>query len=147
MGLVLNKSLEMDVGGLWKFLDASESSPHRSVRFGGPVSGPIIALHDHVECAEVAAASGIYVAAHLDKLKQLVSSEDGEVRIVVGQVHWKVGQLEQEMAQGLWLPLPATPKIVFGNPDEMWQQSMREVGNRYISLLTHATPPSNIHWN
>lgn len=147
MGLVLNKSLDIDVGGLLKFLEASDNSHHRSVCFGGPVSGPIIALHNHAECAEVAAASGVYVAAHLDKLKQLVSSDDGEVRILVGQVHWKVGQLEQEMSQGLWLPLPATPKIVFANPEDMWQQSMRELGNRYISLLTHATPPADVHSN
>ncbi len=147
MGLVLNKSLEMDVGSLWQYLEATDNAQHRSVSFGGPASGPILALHNHAECAEVAAASGIYVAAHLDKLKQLVSAAEGEVRIIVGQVHWKVGQLEHEMAQGMWLPIPATPKIVFANPQEMWRQSMREVGNRYMSILTGATAPADVRFN
>ena len=147
MGLVLNKSLDAEVGGLWKFLNASPDANHPSVRFGGPVSGPILALHNQAQCAEASAAAGVYVAAHLDKLQQLVSADEGEVRIVVGQAVWKSGQLEQEIAEGAWLPIPATPKIVFANVDEMWRQSMREVGNRYVAALAGAQAPSDVRWN
>ncbi len=146
LGLVLNKSLDVEVGGLSKFLQASHNLQH-SVRFGGPNSGPILALHNHKECAEASAAAGVYIAAHVDKLQQLLSTDDGEVRILVGQVIWKVGQLEEEIAQGLWLPLPATPKIVFARADEMWQESMREVGNRYVSMITNTVAPADIRCN
>lgn len=147
VGLVLNKSLDMPGDQLWKFLNAPEHAQHHSVCFGGPISGPILALHNHEECAEVAAASGVYIAAHLDKLQQLVSTDDGEVRIVVGQVLWKGGQLEHELSEGMWLPLPATPKLVFASADEMWLQSMREVGNNYLTMITGAKPTANVQWN
>lgn len=146
MGIVLNKSLDIEVGGLSKFLQASENLQH-SVRFGGPNSGPILALHNHKDCAEASAAAGVYIAAHLDKLQRLLSSDDGEVRILVGQVLWKAGELEAEIAQGMWLPLPATPKIVFARADEMWRESMRELGNHYVAMLTGSTPPADVRWN
>lgn len=72
VGLVLNKSLDIEIEPLWKFLNAAEGGHHPSVCFGGPVSGPILALHNQKECAEASAASGVYIAAHLDKLQQLV---------------------------------------------------------------------------
>lgn len=146
VGLVLNKSLDIEIEPLWKFLNG-EKAHHPSVCFGGPISGPILALHDHEECAEASAATGVYIAAHLDKLQRLVSAEAGEVRIVVGQVLWQGGQLEQELAQGMWLPLPATPKIVFARADEMWRQSMREIGNQYVSIITKSLPPADVRWN
>ncbi len=141
MGLVLNKSIDFEVGGLWKFLKAPEQKPHRVVRFGGPMSGPILALHNQEQWAEVCAASGVYIAAHVDKLQKLVAAQQGEVRIIVGQVLWKVGQLEQEIESGVWLPVPATPELVFAPEEEMWRRGMCEVGNRYISMITGAVAP------
>ena len=140
MGLVLNRAIDFDVDNLWKYLKAPDKDV-RPIRFGGPMSGPILALHNQEQLAEVAAASGVYVAAHVDKLQKLVASHSGEVRIVVGQVLWKVGQLEREVDDGIWLAVPATPELVFAPEEEMWRRGMREVGNRYLSLITHAVQP------
>lgn len=148
MGLVLNRAIDFDVDNLWKYLKrAPDDKESRPIRFGGPMSGPILALHNQEQLAEVAAASGVYVAAHVDKLQKLVASHAGEVRIVVGQVLWKVGQLEQELAAGIWLALPATPELVFAPEEEMWRRGMREVGNRYISLITGAVQPHHVSLN
>jgi len=142
MGLVLNRAIDFDVDNLWKYLKAPNDKEVRPIRFGGPMSGPILALHNQEQLAEVAAASGVYVAAHVDKLQKLVASHAGEVRIVVGQVLWKVGQLEHEFEDGAWLSLPATPELVFAPEEDMWRRGMREVGNRYIALVTGAVQPS-----
>ena len=147
MGLVLNRAIDFDVDNLWKYLHASDDKDVRPIRFGGPMSGPILALHNQEQLAEVAAASGVYVAAHVDKLQKLIASHKGEVRIVVGQVLWKVGQLEQELDDGVWLAVPATPELVFAPEEEMWRRGMREVGNRYLSLLTGALQPPHVALN
>ncbi|MCC6509750.1 MAG: YqgE/AlgH family protein [Pirellulaceae bacterium] len=147
MGLVLNRSIETEVGGLWKFLKASKEQESRPIRFGGPISGPILALHNQQECAEMAAASGVYLAAHVDKLQKLVSSSSGEVRIVVGQVLWKEGQLEQEIVDRKWLPVPATPDLVFAPEEEMWRKSMLVVGNRFVKTLVGAVQPAHVGLN
>ncbi len=134
-------------GSTLEVFECAAEVPASQRTIWGSHLGPILALHNQEECAEVAAASGVYIAAHLDKLQQLVTAENSEVRIVVGQVLWKGGQLEHELLEGMWLPLPATPKLVFASADEMWQQSMREVGNHYLSMITGATPPVNVQWN
>lgn len=147
MGLVLNRAIDFDVDNLWKYLQAPDDKGARPIRFGGPMSGPILALHNQEQLAEVAAAAGVYVAAHVDKLQKLVASHRGEVRIVVGQVLWKVGQLEHELEDGVWLAVPATPELVFAPEEDMWRRGMREVGNRYISLITGAPQPPHAALN
>lgn len=147
MGLVLNRAIDFDVDSLWKFLKAPDDQEIRPIRFGGPMSGPILAIHNQEQLAEVSAASGVYIAAQVDKLQKLVASHAGEVRIVVGQVLWKVGQLEHELADGMWLPLPATPELVFAPEEEMWRRGMREVGNRFLSMMVHTEPPIDIRSN
>jgi putative transcriptional regulator len=133
IGLVLNRAIDFDLGVLWEDLEEGETPPRsKPIRFAGPVSGPILALHDQEQLAEVSAADGVYIAARLDRLQELVTHKGGEVRIMVGQAVWKPGQLEAELVQGLWLPVPATPEIVFAPEDDMWRRGMREVGNRYV---------------
>lgn len=147
MGLVLNRPIDFDVDNLWKYLKAPDDKEVRPIRFGGPMSGPILALHNQEQWAEVAPASGVYIAAHVDKLQQLVASHQGEVRIVVGQVLWKVGQLEHELENGIWLPVPATPELVFAPEEDMWRRGMFEVGNRYVAMLVGAEQPPHVSFN
>ena len=54
---------------------------------------------------------------------------------------------EQELETGIWLAVPATPELVFAPEEEMWRRGMREVGNRYISLITGAELPHHAALN
>lgn len=143
MGLILNREFDHDLDSLWKVLKAPEDSHAGSVRFGGPFSGPIIALHCDEQLAEALAGTGVYVAAHLDKLQQLAAAPQGQVRFVIGQLQWNAGELEQEIFQGRWLPMPATPELVFAPEDEMWGRGMREAGNRFVTAVSGAAPTEN----
>ena len=147
MGLILNRELDRDVESLWKVLKAPARSTAGPIRFGGPCSGPIIALHSHEQFAEGLAGQGVYLAAHLDKLQKLVATERGQVRIVVGQIQWNAGELESEVLKGQWLPMPATPELVFAPEDEMWGRGMRQAGNRFISIVSGAVPVNNPQLN
>ncbi len=147
MGLMLNRALDFDIENLWKVLNASKSQASQTVRFGGPMSGPILALHNQEQLAEVSPATGVYIAAHLDKLQKLIASQQGEVRLVIGQVIWKGGQLEHELAEGMWLPVPATPALVFAPEEDMWRQGMIQAGNCFIAGMTDAVVPPALEAN
>lgn len=147
MGLILNRELDHDLDSLWKVLKAPKGSSAGSVRFGGPFSGPILALHCDEQLAEALAGAGVYVAAHLDKLQQLASAPSAQVRFVIGQLQWSPGELEQEIAQGHWLPMPATPELVFAPEDEMWGRGMREAGNRFVTMVSGSVPTDNAWLN
>lgn len=142
VGVFLNRSIAEPPAELWKHL-AGENATARSQRrlhFGGPMSGPVIALHNLPELAEYTPVDGVYVAAQLESLQQLIQSQDAvEVRIIVGQATWRPGELENELRDGKWLPISATPQLVFCSEDEMWTRALRQIGNHFVVAISGAS--------
>lgn len=142
VGIFLNRSLAESPAELWKHLagDNQSTGSPRILHFGGPKSGPIIALHNRADLAEYTTVDGVYVAAQLENLQQLVRADsEAEVRIIVGQAAWQPGELDTELRQGKWLPLPISPQLVFSNEDEMWARAMRQIGNHFVASITGST--------
>lgn len=140
LGIFLNRSLHDINPDLWKHLAGDKPVPKacRSVHLGGPQAGPVIALHNREELAEYTTADGVYLAAQLDHLQQLVQADCNEVRIIVGQATWRPGELDLELQAGKWIPMAITPQLVFANDDEMWGRAMRHIGNQYVTAITGA---------
>lgn len=136
IGVFLNHSLGKTPQALWHHL-AGEQPVSRSINFGGPHSGPVVALHDRRELAEFTSAEGVYLAAQIDHLRQLVTSpkDESAVKIIVGQADWQAGQLDAQFANGQWLPLPVSPSIVFADESEMWGRAMRQIGNHFVASI------------
>ena len=92
------------------------------------------------DLAEFASTEGVYFAAQLENLQRLLAlDEPSEVRIIVGQAAWKPGELDNELREGKWLPIPVTPQLVFCSEDEMWARAMRQIGNHFVVAITSAT--------
>ena len=161
VGIFLNRSMNLDATVLWQQLSGSdkqeskaegaEAQPHtsnsqnaeaqhRSLHFGGPKSGPVVALHNRAELAEFRSAEGVYLAAQLSHLEQLLKlpEHEAQLKIIVGQADWPAGLLDAQFAAGNWLPLPVLPKLVFADSPSMWTQALREVGNRFVVGITGA---------
>ncbi len=99
-----------------------------SVILGGIQSGPVVAMHQRKDLAEYTSAEGVYFAAHVDTLKQLVRDSNTPCRIFIGQAVWAQGQLEQQFSQGCWLPLEVNSRVAFETPDRMWVAALRQAG-------------------
>jgi putative transcriptional regulator len=151
VGIFLNRSFPQNPAELWKHLVGENvvAGSHRRLHFGGPVSGPVIALHNQPELAEYTTVDGVYMAAQLENLQRLIlSQEDAEVRIIVGQAAWKPGELDAELRDGKWLPIPVSPQLVFSSEDEMWSRAMRQIGNHFVVAISGATgQPASILLN
>lgn len=53
-------------------------------------------------------------------------------RVVVGQVGWPQEQLSHDLNAGLWLTTPATPDLIFGLHDDLWQTAVKRVGEMVL---------------
>ena len=144
IGLLLNRPLEPQPTELLKLLTVSgghERYPQTGgtmVHFGGPLSGPVVALHTFPKLADGAALEGVYVAAQKDHLQALLQQTDCGVRLIVGHAGWKAGQLEQEIDRGRWHVIEATSEVVLGSDELMWERLIRRACGRSVARWTGA---------
>jgi len=106
-----------------------------TLHFGGPLSGPVVAIHQLSQYAEAETGSGIYVAAQKQHLEDLIRRQPGPYRLIVGHLGWETEQLEAEIESGIWHVVPATADTVFATASEMWP-----------GLIRRATSNSMARW-
>lgn len=147
VGIVLNRGLDDQSSGLWEQLAGATSQYREGVlHFGGPHSGPVVALHNCEKYAEFTTAEGVYLASQIQNLKGLMRRTTGDcvVKIMAGQADWEAGQLDEEFHAGKWLPVQVSSKLVFSDEHQMWETALREIGNQYVaSIIRCKYPPSN----
>lgn len=128
MGVVLNRKTSSTIAELWHLVSQTECVSDEPVFVGGPVSGPLLALHRHAALAESEVLPGVYFAAEQDAVVQIVSDPQGPFRLFVGYSGWSAGQLEDELEAGGWLTDPATCDDVFSDPGDLWNRIARRIG-------------------
>lgn len=138
IGLVLNRPFSLDVKPLWEQLThglLKTAAPPHHLNFGGPHSGPVVAIHNRESLAEGGNGNGIYLAAQVETLKKLTLIPPEHYRLLVGHAAWKTGQLEREIMDGIWYPIPASPDLVFVEDIDMWKEAMRRVGGMIVQSV------------
>ena len=121
---------------------APNTPPAGFIHFGGPLSGPVLAIHGSLTLAEAQTGSGIYVAAQKDHLEQLIREKISDYRLIIGHAGWASGQLEAEIDAGLWHVLPATADLVFGGQGDLWPVLLRRA--TATSLARWIGAPDNL---
>jgi putative transcriptional regulator len=116
----------------------SQPSPSSLIHFGGPLSGPVLAIHGNMALAEAQTGAGIYVAAQKEHLEQLVREKPGNYRLIIGHAAWASGQLDQEIEAGVWHVLPATAEMVFGVDADLWPLLIRRATGSTLARLVGA---------
>ena len=72
LGLVINRPTGKTVQELWKQVGESPCESQQPVHLGGPVSGPLMAIHTADGLAEMEIAEGVFFAAKKQNLDELV---------------------------------------------------------------------------
>lgn len=140
IGVLLNRPFSLDVKPLWDQLTqglSQTASPPAYLHFGGPNSGPVVAIHNRPNLAEGGNGDGLYLAAQVENLKQLALVPPQNYRLFVGHAVWKGGELEQEIESGLWFPLIASSDLVFVDDYDMWREGLRRVGSQMIQMFLY----------
>jgi putative transcriptional regulator len=137
LGLILNREMSMPLQQIWGQVSQSECLRTGNVRHGGPVGGTLMAIHDVTPHANLIVTDEIFVATELSDMESLAESDEGRVIFYVGHSGWGPGQLENELAEGSWLLLPAESHHVFENSNlnTLWSDSLTEAGRRQVQSV------------
>lgn len=144
MGLVLDRRTSTSLRQMWEQIGQTPCERNDRLHLGGPVSGPLMAVHTLASASEIEIIEGLYFSAGAHALRELAAEGDHDVRFFVGHAGWGAGQLESEIAEGSWLLTPATIDEVFSSPDDLWRRSTRQiVGSSLIAALQIKHVPPN----
>ncbi|TWT75154.1 YqgE/AlgH family protein [Allorhodopirellula solitaria] len=106
--------------------EAGEILAGKSLYFGGPLSGPVVAVHGAEHLAEAEAGEGIFVAAQRDYLEALLQAEQPvPYRLIVGHLGWSQYQLSNEIEDGVWHRIRATNDILSTADEWLWPKLIR----------------------
>lgn len=128
-GVILNRPSDVTIKRVWDEVAEEPCDCRDPVNIGGPVQGPLIALHGSLALAETPVISGVFISMGRDNLNELVHQTDQPFKLFSGYSGWGAGQLESEIQQGGWLTLKANAEHVFDSPDGLWRQVCDQVGN------------------
>lgn len=146
LGIVINRPLELKLGGLFEQLDVENPDPGAAdlpVLMGGPV-GPErgFVLHGPVNRYEntLPVSEDIHLTLSRDVIDEMATGDGPERTLVaLGYAGWDAGQLEHEMLANSWLTVPATPDIVFDMPfDRRWMSAASTLGIDISQISTDA---------
>lgn len=136
LGIVINRPLQLQLGGLLEQLEVPKTDPSVAsspVLLGGPV-GPDkgFVLHDSNYSFEnsLAVSGDIYLTFSRDVLDSMAAGTGPNKSLVaLGYAGWEPGQLENEMLTNSWINVPATPNIVFDLPfADRWSAAAETLG-------------------
>lgn len=143
LGLILNRPTDIPLKQICDLSCDQAGLGDQTVGRGGPVEGPLTALHARPDLGEEEVCQGVFFAAQADAIRELIERNEAPCGFFVGYAGWGAGQLEGEMEAGGWLTAPAKAEVVFSNPDDLWDRVVREIGRKILtpSLHTKHLPP------
>ncbi len=124
LGLVINRPTSKTVQELWRQVGESPCESRLPIHLGGPVSGPIMAIHTLEGLGEIEIVPGVFFAAKKHHLDELVR-QGGDFKLFVGHAGWGPGQLESEIEQLSWQATPARIDDLFDARDDLWERLFR----------------------
>lgn len=133
MGVVLNRPTPADLVSVWQKLDSEVHVTQPGVLFsGGPVGGPLIALHDQFSFSDTQIIEGVFMAIASERLNDLVASDDIQLRVFSGYSGWGPEQLDNEIDSGGWLVMPAEACHIFSDTETLYKNVCERFGAQII---------------
>ncbi len=146
LGIIINRPMEMNLGGLFEQLDVSDAditAASHPVLMGGPVAHERgFVLHDPGAEFEssVSVSPDIQLTLSRDVIDAIaVGSGPERTLVALGYAGWDAGQLEFEMLNNAWLTVPASPDLVFELPfGDRWSAAAESIGIDISKMSPHA---------
>ena len=135
-GLILNRRFEQSLADMLTPEFGTDWNCELPVFVGGPVHGPLIAIHNCEEFAEQVIVPGVFMSAQKEAMDGLIRESFSDVRMFHGYSGWGAGQLEDELEVGGWLLAEATADDVFSDVEQLWRRVTRRIN---LEILTDGT--------
>ena len=128
-GVVLNRPTDKTIKDIWDELSDTPCESDQPLHLGGPVPGPLMALHTHESLSDAEILPGVYFSVQKENLNEIVTQADGFFTLFVGHAGWGAGQLEAELMEGSWLTTPAKLEHVFQAEEHDWDKVLKAIGD------------------
>jgi putative transcriptional regulator len=142
LGLVVNRRSAFPMARLCESLDLPwRGGATANVDWGGPVGenqGWVVMDDAAAQGLEVVTlVPGIHWSRSQDALRRVAATPALRARVFLGYAGWGAGQLEREIAEGSWLVVPVSSKLLFEETHErLWEQSVRSLGIEPATLIS-----------
>ncbi|MGD0517335.1 MAG: YqgE/AlgH family protein [Thermoguttaceae bacterium] len=128
LGVVLNRPSSRTVEDAWK--GKLNWKSRQCIYSGGPVPGPLMAVHACQPLGEIEIMTGVYYSVRKKHIEQIAAGSDFLCKIFDGHAGWGPGQLEQWLEEKAFHALPATSECVFDIGDNLWEKALGQVQDR-----------------
>lgn len=136
LGIVLNKPLPMSLSEVFSQMKLTARDPQiggQPVLCGGPLRtdrGFVLHRPGGEWDSTHKVSELIQVTTSRDVLAAMASGQGpSDAYVALGFARWDPGQLEREIRENAWLPVPASEQILFQQPfTERWQVSWQMLG-------------------
>jgi putative transcriptional regulator len=133
LGVVINRPGDKTVDEVWSMIGSEPPGCPELVYVGGPVPGPLIAIHDQRRLAEREVLPNLYMSMQKDAIDELVKESTAQFRLFSSHSGWGGGQLEGELKVGGWLISPVEITDVFSDHDAIWKEVCGRIGRRIVA--------------
>jgi putative transcriptional regulator len=128
LGVILNRPGNTTLRHVWESVADSVCESDRYLHVGGPVDGPLMALHDDADLDGMEVIPHVYFSSERMTLEALVAQQEKPFRIFSGYAGWGPGQLDDELKAGGWLIARTHPHHIFQDHDDLWQNLTHSIG-------------------
>lgn len=144
VGVVLNCPADDKVRQAWQGMVGKEPE-NGLISIGGPIPGPVIAVHRNQKVAEINLPNGIFTSASQNSIEYLASQNEVPFHVFFGLTGWQPGQLEAEVNAGQWVSIPVIEDLLFRSSCELWHEALKAHENRFHrEVLGIQSFPKNI---
>jgi len=135
-GLIVNRPRKRSDDVLRQSKAGRHSHEKANLYFGGPVTGPLMAVHRDRILGEIEILPGLFFSGGEENVLAVMRRKRQPCRIFAGYTGWGPKQLEYEIELGVWRTVDATAeRVLFPNPD-LWYELHREaVETMYREIL------------
>ena len=143
-GFVLNKPLNVTTDDLMDDFPVARAQ----LSIGGPVAtNTLHYLHTfrHIPNA-IEIVKGIYWGGNFEKIRQLLEMsvmKPEDIRFFLGYSGWSKGQLDDELKTNSWLVGDIRPSQIISPPRDLWQKSVKSMGEPYHLWVTFPENPGH----
>ena len=130
VGYVLNRPFgSLSPKEVFKHRDISQINQNLQLMWGGPIDlGHGVVLHtNEYQTPDTISLGNQLALTETQQILDDIAAQAGPEHflILVGKATWAPGQLEEEIMNNMWIPIPVDTNLIFQIPDnKKWQEAL-----------------------
>ena len=136
MGVILNHLTDAVITDIAEKIFDEPFEWDKPINLGGPVPGPLLALHTLEDLADQEVLPGVFSSIEASKIQEIIRQMADPCLIIANYAGWSPGQLEGEIEGGSWWSLPAEfDHIFWSGEDDLWDIVRKTLNTDQLTKL------------